>query len=148
MADAESPTILLSGHSHAALDLRDGSTRRIFPGSVVRAEEFTVALLYLIADKLRFSGLVPGVLVNPLEETAKGKSMNKIEQPDYPHYANLLRAEWPEFAAFTGIEHVLTWMQNRGLMGRGVDIVGQDEFSYDFLVELETGGCWLAFGVT
>lgn len=71
---------------------------------------------------------------------------------DFPEYATMLRAELPdvaaEIAAFTGIEQVLTWMQRRGLTAHDVDIVGQDEFSYDFLVELATGGRWLAFGVT
>jgi hypothetical protein len=28
-----------------------------------------------------------------------------------------------------------------------VDIVGQDEFHYDFLVRLDAEGRWLAFGV-
>jgi hypothetical protein len=77
---------------------------------------------------------------------------NRLEPLEYSHFANLLRPELPEVAeqvaAFTGIEHVLTWMQQRGLIGTNVDIVGQDEFSYDFLVELEPGGRWLAFGVT
>jgi hypothetical protein len=37
-------------------------------------------------------------------------------------------------------------MQRRGL--KRVDIVAQDEFHYDFLIELEPGGRWAAFGVT
>jgi hypothetical protein len=72
--------------------------------------------------------------------------------PEYPHYADRLQAEAPdlarEIAAFTGIEQVLAWMQQRGLGQAAIDIVGQDEFSYDFLVELEKDGRWLAFGVT
>ena len=71
---------------------------------------------------------------------------------EYAHYANWLFHELPDLAAeiagFTGIEHVLTWMQRRGLAQAGIDIVGQDEFSYDFLIELEPQGRWLAFGVT
>jgi hypothetical protein len=79
-------------------------------------------------------------------------SQHEFEPLDFSQYANQLRGELPdvacEIAAFTGIDHVLTWMQRRGLIGTNVDIVGQDEFSYDFLVELEPGGHWLAFGVT
>jgi hypothetical protein len=77
---------------------------------------------------------------------------NILELPEYPHYVARLCAELPELAAevvdFTGVEHVLIWMQRRGLIGASVDIVGQDEFNYDFLVEWEQGGRWLAFGVT
>jgi hypothetical protein len=80
------------------------------------------------------------------------KALSNRELPDYPYYADKLRANLPDVAAeiatFTGVEQVLTWMQQRGLIGRAVDIVGQDEFSYDFLVELEPAGRWLAFGVT
>ena len=53
-----------------------------------------------------------------------------------------------EAAAFTGIRSVLSWMQQRGLTKARIDIVGQDEFHYDFLVELAPGGRWAAFGVT
>ena len=51
-------------------------------------------------------------------------------------------------AAFTGIRGVLEWMQRRGLAQARVDIIGQDEFHYDFLIELKPGGRWIAFGVT
>lgn len=71
---------------------------------------------------------------------------------EYADHVEQLRADWPDLAAdiagFTGIEHVLTWMQQRGRARAAIDIVGQDEFSYDFLIELEPGGRWLAFGVT
>jgi hypothetical protein len=53
-----------------------------------------------------------------------------------------------ELAPFRGISALLEWMQRRGLTRAAVDIVGQDEFHYDFLVQLEPGGRWLAFGVT
>jgi hypothetical protein len=53
-----------------------------------------------------------------------------------------------EVAGFTGISAVLAWMQRRGLAQAAVDIIGQDEFHYDFLIELEPAGRWLAFGVT
>lgn len=71
---------------------------------------------------------------------------------EYAEHLEQLRADLPDLAAdiagFTGIEHVLTWMHQTGRAQSAIDIVGQDEFSYDFLVELEAGGRWLAFGVT
>jgi hypothetical protein len=51
-----------------------------------------------------------------------------------------------ELAAFHRVEDVLEWMQQRALCQTAVDIVGQDEFTYDFLVQLDSR--WLAFGVT
>jgi putative phosphoesterase len=51
---AASPDYLLSGHSHIASDSRAGSTRRINPGALHRATEFTVALLDAETDVLRF----------------------------------------------------------------------------------------------
>jgi putative phosphoesterase len=51
---AARPDYLLSGHSHFASDHRDGATRRINPGALYRADEFTVALLDLETDALRF----------------------------------------------------------------------------------------------
>ena len=76
-----------------------------------------------------------------------------LEPLDYPDYLRLLRNEAAEladeFASFTGVKDVLDWMQRRGLFGRdGVDMVGQDEFHYDFLIQLEPTGRWLVFGVT
>lgn len=51
---AAGPDYLLYGHSHLAADARDGPTRRINPGALHRAREWTVALLDLRADALRF----------------------------------------------------------------------------------------------
>jgi uncharacterized protein len=48
------PDYLLSGHSHVAADRRVGPTRRINPGALHQATEFTVALLDLAKDALRF----------------------------------------------------------------------------------------------
>lgn len=50
---AESPDYLLSGHSHAASDCVTGMVRRINPGALHRAAEFTVALLDLATGELR-----------------------------------------------------------------------------------------------
>ncbi len=51
---AARPDYLLSGHSHETMDRREGPTRRINPGALYRASEFTVALLDLANDKLKF----------------------------------------------------------------------------------------------
>jgi hypothetical protein len=53
-----------------------------------------------------------------------------------------------ELAEFRGVSDVLEWMQRTGRTQAAVDIVGQDEFHYDFLIELKQGGDWLAFGIT
>lgn len=48
------PDYLLSGHSHLAHDIREGSVRKINPGALYRAREFSVALLDLKTDVLQF----------------------------------------------------------------------------------------------
>jgi len=53
-----------------------------------------------------------------------------------------------DLAAFTGVGQVVEWMQRRGLAQARVDLIGQDEFHYDFLIEMTPGGRWLALGVT
>jgi hypothetical protein len=76
----------------------------------------------------------------------------RTEPLDYPVYVEALRGNDPELAgeigAFTGIGQVLDWMQCRGLDLKTIDFVSQDEFEYDFLLETQSGGRWLAFGVT
>ena len=52
--EAERPDYLLSGHTHAALDWMDGAIRRINPGALFRASEFTVAMLDLESGDLTF----------------------------------------------------------------------------------------------
>lgn len=70
--------------------------------------------------------------------------------PPFTDYVAALRDEYPElaqaFAGWHGVEDVLQWLGRRD---RGdVDIVGQDEFHYDFLVRQGAAGRWLSFGVT
>jgi hypothetical protein len=69
---------------------------------------------------------------------------------DYRDHVEALRAARPELAAelakLTGVKGVLEWMQARGLARTSVDIVGMDEFEYDFLIHL--GPDWLSFGLT
>lgn len=48
------PDYFLFGHSHVAEDIRDGTVRRINPGALHRAGRFSVALLDLATDSLRF----------------------------------------------------------------------------------------------
>lgn len=71
---------------------------------------------------------------------------------DYADYVTALRDDSPELAAevasFRGLEQVLQWMHQRGLTQSTVDMIGMDEFSYDFLIQLEPDGRWIAFGVT
>jgi hypothetical protein len=80
--------------------------------------------------------------------------MGKMTAADleYADYVDQLRGSDPALAdalvGFHGIEQVLAWMQQQGLSRAAVDIIGQDEFEYDFLIEVEPGGSWLAFGVT
>jgi len=70
----------------------------------------------------------------------------------YQHCLPALRDTHPhlaeEFASFNGVSDVLTWMQRRGLCQAAVDMVAQDEFESDFLIELKSEGIWLAFGLT
>lgn len=49
-----SPDYLLTGHSHIADDWMDGTTRRINPGALFRAAEFSVAILDVKADDVQF----------------------------------------------------------------------------------------------
>ncbi len=51
---AARPDYLLSGHSHIASDSVFGSVRRINPGALCRADEFTVALLEVEVGHVRF----------------------------------------------------------------------------------------------
>lgn len=71
---------------------------------------------------------------------------------EYTDYVDVLRTNSPalaeEIAPFRGLEAVIQWMQRRGLTHAAVDLVGMDEFSYDFLIQLEQNGSWIAFGVT
>ncbi len=51
---AEEPDYLLSGHAHYPVDAMAGKVRRINPGALFRADEYTVALLNLSTNTLRF----------------------------------------------------------------------------------------------
>ena len=51
---ATEPDYLLSGHFHMARDWHEGPTRRINPGALFRAEAFSVAMLDVDADEVRF----------------------------------------------------------------------------------------------
>jgi hypothetical protein len=83
---------------------------------------------------------------------AQGRAAITFSTPEYADYVERLRAACPDLAAevgsFHGVEEVLQWLQRRSGGRVAVDIVGQDEFHYDFLIELEPGGRWVSFGVT
>jgi hypothetical protein len=70
----------------------------------------------------------------------------------YSDYVNRLAKQdlvlAAELSGFRTVEKVLQWMQTKGLGHAQVDLVGQDEFSYDFLLQLEPEGRWLGFGVS
>lgn len=51
---AASPDYLCFGHSHVAGDTREGPTRWINPGALHRAESYSVAMLDLLEDDLKF----------------------------------------------------------------------------------------------
>ncbi len=51
---ATAPDYLLFGHFHVTTDAREGPTRWINPGALHRAESWTVALLNLDTDDLKF----------------------------------------------------------------------------------------------
>jgi hypothetical protein len=83
--------------------------------------------------------------------SAAGRATITWPRPEYADYVERLRGApelAAEFASFSGVEQVLQWMLRRYGGKVAVDIVGQDEFHYDFLVELEPGGRWISFGVT
>lgn len=48
------PDYLLSGHSHQAHDRMSGTTRRINPGALYRATKYSVAILDVDADDVKF----------------------------------------------------------------------------------------------
>jgi putative phosphoesterase len=48
------PHYLLSGHSHIPSDRQEGTVRRINPGALHEADQFTVALLDLRRDEVQF----------------------------------------------------------------------------------------------
>lgn len=51
---AFAPEYLLTGHSHVKADYAEGAIRRINPGALHRADEFTVAVLDLETGELKF----------------------------------------------------------------------------------------------
>jgi putative phosphoesterase len=51
---ARGPDYLLFGHTHVPADNKEGATRYVNPGALHRAASWTVALLDLATDELRF----------------------------------------------------------------------------------------------
>jgi hypothetical protein len=71
---------------------------------------------------------------------------------EYADYVDSLRASRPELAAelypFRGLGKVMQWMAARGIPLESAEIIHQDEFSLDFVFQLEVDGTHLAFGIT
>jgi hypothetical protein len=69
---------------------------------------------------------------------------------EYLDHLSMLKRDHPALAAALGdtdsLEAVLAWMKTRDLPPGSVDLVAQDEFSYDFIIRLEPDR-WLVFGV-
>jgi hypothetical protein len=69
---------------------------------------------------------------------------------EYSDQVQELQTDFPELAAAfapDSLENVLRWMETRQLPPGSIDIIAQDEFSYDFLIRLEPEEKWLVFGV-
>lgn len=69
---------------------------------------------------------------------------------EYCDYLKALAKDEPALAAAfkrDSIENVLDWMQERNLPSGCIDMIAQDEFSYDFLIHLQPEDRWLVFGV-
>jgi len=71
---------------------------------------------------------------------------------DYHDCVNQLGQDHPdlaqEFSSFRGLEDLLDWMQRRNFPTGSVDLIGMDEFCYDFLLDWKANERWLVFGVT
>jgi hypothetical protein len=71
---------------------------------------------------------------------------------EYGDYVEILRRQDSKLAgevsSFQGLDAVLSWMQDRRLPQGCLDLVGQDEFEYDFVVRLDEENRWLVFGIT
>lgn len=69
----------------------------------------------------------------------------------YPDHLAALAAADPtlgaEVARLRNVEGILKWAPGYGVALAGLDLVQQDEYSYDFLVPLPDAR-WLAFAVT
>jgi hypothetical protein len=80
-----------------------------------------------------------------------GGSVELVGLPmEYTDHISALRADYSDLADAFGlsdsVENVLDWMQSRDLPPGAIDLIGQDEFSYDFLIRLDEKR-WPVFGV-
>ena len=69
---------------------------------------------------------------------------------EYADYVKAIKVNYPvlarEIGGFHGIGNVLDWMNQRTFST--IDMIGQDEFEYDFMVQMKPDQNWLVFGVT
>jgi hypothetical protein len=53
-----------------------------------------------------------------------------------------------QLSSIRTLEHVLNWMNQRGLSLASMDMVTQDEYSHDVIVPLPADKQWLVFAMT
>jgi hypothetical protein len=70
----------------------------------------------------------------------------------YAGYVETLAVTDPALASLVapwrGLESVLDWIKVKCVPQGSIGLIEQDEFESEFLIELEPGGRWLAFGIT
>jgi hypothetical protein len=71
---------------------------------------------------------------------------------EYADHVRDLSAHEPDlakqFSDWHGLESVLNWIKDRNLPAGAIDLIGQDEFEYDFVIALDPDGPWVVFGLT
>ena len=97
-----------------------------------------------IRSIFRKAGLDPAAAAGPIRITEDGERALALSLLGFGRSVHLAA----QTADFTGVSSVLRWMQARGLARTSVDIVGQDEFEYDFLIRLGSEREWIVFGLT
>jgi hypothetical protein len=70
----------------------------------------------------------------------------------YREQLDLLKGSDPalgeQVSALSNLEAILKWVPNAGIEFAGIDLVQQDEYSYDLFLPLPDNSRWLVFGVS
>jgi hypothetical protein len=53
-----------------------------------------------------------------------------------------------QIAGLRNLEAILKWAPGAGIAFRGIDLIQQDEYSYDLFLPLPDSARWLVFGVS
>ena len=53
-----------------------------------------------------------------------------------------------QIAGLRNLEAILKWAPGAGIAFSGIDLLQQDEYSYDLFLPLPNGSRWLVFGVS